>query len=107
MTTWRDLIVNKSYDHTWMTYVPVLPNELDFPEIMGLRAPLASLVLNDSEDELYTPSEMKRADDILGEVYKKANAADRYKCSFYPGPHKFDKKMQAEAFEWFDRWLKV
>src|SRR5260221_467748 len=107
MTTWRDLIVNKSYDHTWMTYVPVLANELDFPEILGLRAPLASLVLNDSEDELYTLSEMKRADDILGEVYKKANAADRYKCSFYPGPHKFDKKMQAEAFEWFDRWLKV
>jgi dienelactone hydrolase len=106
MTTWKDFIMNKSYTHTWMTYVPVLPNELDFPEILGLRAPLPSLVLNDQQDELYTLPEMKRADSILSDVYKKAGASDRYKCSYYPGPHKFDKKMQAEAFDWFDKWLK-
>jgi hypothetical protein len=63
------------------------------------------MVLNDSEDALYTLPEMKRADKILSEVYQKANASDRYKCSYYPGPHKFDANMQAEAFEWFDRWL--
>lgn len=106
MTTWRDFILNKSYTHTWMTYVPILPSELDFPEILGLRAPLATMVLNDSDDELYTLPEMKRAESILAEVFMKANAADRFKCSYYPGSHKFDKKMQAEAFEWFDRWLK-
>jgi dienelactone hydrolase len=106
MTTWKDFIINKSFTHTWMTYVPVLPNELDFPEILGLRAPLSTLVLNDADDELYTISEMNKAENILSEVFKKANAADRFKCSYYPGPHKFDKPMQAEAFEWFDRWLK-
>ncbi len=106
MTTWKDFIINKSFTHTWMTYVPVLPNELDFPEILGLRAPLPTLVLNDADDQLYTLSEMKQADKILNEVYKKAGAENRYQCSFYPGPHKFDTKMQAEAFEWFDRWLK-
>lgn len=106
MTTWKDFILHKSYTHTWMVYVPLLPNELDFPEILGLRAPLATLVLNDEEDELYTLPEMKAADTILQEVYKKAGAADRYKCSYYPGPHKFDAKMQAEAFAWFNKWLK-
>ena len=105
MTTWNDFVLNKSFTHTWMTYVPLLPNELNFPEILGLRTPLPSLVLNDEDDELYTPSEMKKADKIISEVYKKANATDRYKCSFYPGPHKFDRKMQAEAFDWFDKWL--
>ena len=105
MTTWKDFVLNKSYNHTWMVYVPLLPNELDFPEILSLRAPLPSLILNDEDDDLYTPAEMKRADKILAEVYQKAGAPDRYKCSFYPGPHKFDKKMQAEAFEWFDKWL--
>jgi hypothetical protein len=49
---------------------------------------------------------MKRADSILIDVYKKANASDRYQCSFYPGPHKFDAAMQTEAFNWFDKWLK-
>ena len=106
MTTWKDFLLNKSFTHTWMTYVPLLPNELDFPEILGLRAPLPALVLNNNEDTLFTLSEMKRADAILSEVYKKAHGEDQYKCSYYPGPHKFDANMQQEAFEWFDKWLK-
>jgi dienelactone hydrolase len=106
MTTWKDFLLNKSYTHTWMAYVPLLPNELDFPEILGLRVPLPTLVLNDSDDQLYTLPEMKRADGILREVYEKAKAADHYKCSYYPGVHKFDKQMQSEAFAWFDKWLK-
>ena len=105
MTTWRDFILNKSFTHTWMTYVPRLPDELDFPEILGLRAPNPTLVLNDNDDDLYTLPEMKRADSILREVYAKAKAEDHYRCSFYPGPHKFDLRMQAEAFNWFDKWL--
>jgi dienelactone hydrolase len=107
MTTWRDFVLNKAPNHTWMTYVPLLPNEMDFPEILGLRVPLPTMVMNDTEDELYTLEEMKRADTILQEVYQKAGAADHYKCSYYPGPHKFDKKMQADAFDWFDKWLKA
>jgi dienelactone hydrolase len=106
MTTWKDFLLNKSYTHTWMTYVPILPNELDFPEILGLRVPLPTLVLNDTDDDLYTVPGMEDADEILKEVYKKANASDRYKCSFYPGEHKFDADMQKEAFDWFDKWLK-
>lgn len=106
MSTWKDFLLNKSDMATWMTYVPLLPNELDFPEILGLRAPLPTLVLNDADDLLYTFSEMQRADQILNEVYKKANREDRYKCSFHPGPHKFDAKMQTEAFDWFDQWQK-
>jgi dienelactone hydrolase len=106
MTTWKDFILNKSFTHTWMTYVPISPNELDFPEILGLRVPLPTLVLNDADDGLYTLPEMQRADRIMNDVFKKANAADRYKCSFHPGPHKFDANMQTEAFDWFDKWLK-
>jgi len=106
MSTWNDFILYKSYTHTWMTYVPILPKELEFPEILGLRVPLPTLVLNDLEDALYTQPEMKRADSILDEVYKKAKASDHYRCSYYPGPHKFDADMQTEAFNWFDRWLK-
>ena len=105
MTTWSDLLLHKSFTHTWMIYIPLLPNELDFPDIMSLRAPLATLVLNDSGDKLFTLAEMQKADKIIQEVYTKANAKDKYKCSFYPGPHKFDKAMQSEAFAWFDRWL--
>ncbi|HTE27283.1 dienelactone hydrolase family protein [Flavitalea sp.] len=104
-TTWTDFILNRSFTHTWMTYVPLLPNELDFPEILGLRVPLPTLVLNDREDQLYTLPEMQKAESILTGVYKKAGAEDRFNCSYYPGPHKFDSDMQDEAFKWFGRWL--
>jgi len=106
MTTWNDFLLNKSFTHTWMTYVPLAPNEMEFPEILGLRIPLPTLVLNNSEDQLFTLPEMKKADSILQELYNKAAATGNYKASFYPGEHKFDVAMQEEAFSWFDKWLK-
>ena len=106
MTTWKDLVLNKSYTHTWMTYVPILPKELDLPEILGLRTPLPTMVLNNLQDDLFTLSEMNKSDNILKEVYEKTNSGDHYKCTFYPGIHKFDSAMQADAFDWFDKWLK-
>ena len=106
MTTWNDFLLNKSYTHTWMTYTPLLPKYMEFPEILGLRVPLPTLVLNNNEDPLYTLPEMRKADDILKQVYRKADAEKNYQCNFYPGGHKFDKAMQADAFDWFDKWLK-
>lgn len=106
MTTWRDFLLNVTALHTWMIYIPLLPPDLDYPEVLGLRAPLPTMVLNNNEDSLFTLPEMKRAGEMLGEVFKKAGAADHYRGSFYPGDHKFDREMQIEAFEWFDRWLK-
>ena len=105
MTTWRDCLLDKCHTHTWMLYVPRLAQYLDFPEILGLRVPSPTMVLNDSGDNLFTLPEMRRADRILREVYAKAGVPDRYRCSFHPGPHKFDLPMQREAFGWFDRWL--
>ena len=106
MTTWRDYLLNKCFTHTWMCYVPGLPRDLDYPEVLGLAVPLPVLVLNNRQDALFTMPEMERADRILAEVYKKAGAPERYRASFYDGPHKFDREMQKEAFAWFDRWLK-
>jgi dienelactone hydrolase len=106
MTTWRDFLFDKCFTHTWMVYVPLLPKDLDFPEILALRAPAATLVLNCNEDPLYTLAEMKRADAMIRETFERAGAPQRYRCSFYPGEHKFDRDMQAEAFAWFDEHLK-
>src|SRR3954454_7143939 len=106
-TTWRDFLLYKSFTHTWMTFVPLLPKDLDFPEILALRAPAATMVLNSRQDALYTLPEMQRADAMIADTFKRAQAADRYKSIFYDGGHKFDRKMQADAFDWFDRFLKT
>ena len=105
MTTWRDFCLNKSYTHTWMIYPPGLPRDLDYPEILGLRVSLPTLVQNAEHDQLYTMPEMKRADRMLSDVYKKAGVESHYQSAFYPGTHRFDLKMQAEAFTWLDTWL--
>ncbi len=106
MTTWLDFLMNKAYTHTWMTYTPLLPNYLDFPEILGLRVPLPTMTLNNNQDRLFTLSEMKKADSVLKEVFAKAGASENYKGGFYDGDHKFDVQMQNDAFDWFDQWLK-
>ncbi|MBX2817448.1 MAG: hypothetical protein KTR24_15675 [Saprospiraceae bacterium] len=106
MSTWRDFLLHKSYTHTWMLYIPMLARHLDFPDILSLRAPASTMVLNNNEDQLFSLPEMKRADAMLTEVFRKANAADRYRGKFYPGLHKFDLEMQKDAFEWFDQWLR-
>lgn len=105
MTTWKDLLLYKCYTHTWMVYIPILPNFLDFPEILGLRAPLATLVQNNNEDQLFTLSEMHRADEMLQLVFTKAGNPSVYETRFYDGPHKFDLQMQQDAFAFFDTHL--
>jgi dienelactone hydrolase len=106
MTTWREFLLDKAFTHTWMTYVPLLPRDLDFPEILALRAPLATMVLNCRQDQLYTMPEMERADRMIAETFRRANASDKYRSIYYEGGHKFDAEMQKDAFDWFDRWLK-
>ncbi|MEO9892641.1 hypothetical protein [Aurantibacter sp.] len=106
MSTWQDFLLHKAFTHTWMLYAPLLSKYIEFPELIGLRAPLPTLVLNNNQDSLYTLPEMKKADVILSSVYEKMGASEKYKANFYDGPHKFDNQMQLDAFNWFDKWLK-
>ncbi len=105
MTTWNDLVLYKNHTHTWMTYVPLLPRELDFPEILGLRAPKPTLVLHCTEDPLFTNDEVEVSRQILAEVYQRAGASEAFRLSCYEGGHKLDAPMQEEAFAWFKQWL--
>lgn len=106
MTTWRDFLVDKCFTHTWMIFTPLLPQYLDFPELLALNSNSATLVLNCVEDPLFTLPEMKRADQMLRETYDKGGDSSSYRCNFYPGGHKFDATMQKDAFTWFDQHLK-
>jgi len=106
MTTWRDFLLHKCFTHTWMTYVPRLPSELDFPELLGLRVPRPTMVQSCTEDPLYSLDQMQAADAMLADLFERCRAPQNYAGRFYPGGHKFDAAMQAEAFAWFDQHLK-
>lgn len=106
MTTWRDFVLNNCYTHTWMVYIPLLCRYMDFPEVLGIRAPLPSMVLATDQDPLFDLDEVKRAFNILEQIYAKAGSPLSFSRAIHPGPHQFDRAMQAQAFEWLDRHLK-
>jgi hypothetical protein len=106
MTTWNDMILNNCYTHTWMLYIPLLSRYMDFPEVLGMRAPLPAMVLATEEDPLFTTGEVEQALESLKQIYAKAGSPQTFSAAIHPGPHQFNTAMQAQAFEWLDRHLK-
>ena len=78
---------------------------VDLPDIAGLIAPRAVLVVNGSQDRLFALEGVKMAFDKIARCYAKAGAPDRSRCRLYDAPHEFNLDMQTEAWEWFRRWL--
>jgi dienelactone hydrolase len=106
MSTIGGLLRNNIKCHTWMLYLPHLARFLDLPDLIALMAPNALMVQYDTEDDLYTLDGQREADRRISMIYGKMGKSSDYSGRFYPGPHKFDVKMQDDAFMWFERWLK-
>ena len=105
LSTWKDFALYSGFTHTWALFVPRLARQMDFPEVLGLRVPLPSLVLACEQDPLFRREESLRAGAMLEGIYRQAGAAEALRVSRYPGEHRFSRDMQAEAFAWLDRWL--
>ncbi len=106
MSTWKDFASNICFTHTWMLYIPELPRMMDYPQILGLRAPSPAMVLATEKDPLFTLNEVKVASEKIREIYRKMGAPDNFCFKLFPGGHKFDKSMQETAFEWLNKFLK-
>jgi dienelactone hydrolase len=105
MTTWADFAMHSAFTHTWMAYIPGLPPFMDHQDILGMRAPLPSLVQASNDDPLFCRDEVRKAGEGLAAVYRKAGAPECFRMVHYDGPHRFSAAMQEDAFDWFDRWL--
>jgi acetyl esterase/lipase len=89
----------------WVHYVPGLFQECDLPDVGSLACPRALLVQQGSQDRLFPLAGMERAIARIAAVYDKAGMAGRFTGRIYDVPHRFDRAMQDEAFDWLDRWL--
>ncbi len=105
MSTWEDFLHDRVFTHTWMLYIPHCARYLDFPDILALHGPKPTLVQYDEDDPLYSLQGQRDADRRLSATFAKLGAPERYRGTFYPGPHKFDQPMQKEAFEFFKQSL--
>lgn len=107
MTTYESLMQDHLRSHTWMIYVPGQLPYLDLPDVASLNAPNPLLVLNCSQDVLFTPAGMREAEAKLQSVYSKLGQPGRFECRYYDLPHSFTVPMQNDAIAWLEKWLKV
>lgn len=87
--------------------VPGLYGQLDWPDLAGLHWPGTLMTVNGLKDELYPLEAAKDAVTKIERIFEKMGATDRYEGVFFDGPHEFNTEMQARAFEFLERSLKV
>ena len=102
MATYESLLNGALDQHTWMLYPPGWSPRADFPDIAGCRAPRPLLVQYDRHDCLFSIQGMETAHQHLKRLYTAAGNPGNYEGTFYDGDHKFDRRMQEDAFAWLE-----
>jgi dienelactone hydrolase len=105
MSTYRHLLDHHVEQHTWMFFPPGLSSFADWPDLAACRAPSPLLVQYDRDDQLFALEGMEEADRLIRDHYLRVGRPDAYEGRFYPGPHKFDRAMQVDAFNWLEERL--
>lgn len=105
MTLFHEQLRSHLRNHTWMVYTPGLFSQMDLPDVAGMHAPGALLVQQCKRDALFPLAAMEQANGRLRDIYAKAGISERFKGTVHDVPHSFGLDMQAEAFEWLERWL--
>jgi dienelactone hydrolase len=76
---------------------------LDLPDLAALIAPRSLLVINGSRDQLFPQEGVRAAFDKIEQCFRKAGVPERQQCHLYDAPHEFNRRMQADAWEWLER----
>jgi dienelactone hydrolase len=76
---------------------------LDLPDLAALVAPRSLLVINGSRDQLFPADGVKAAFEKIERCFRKAGAPERQRCRLYDAPHEFNRRMQADAWEWLEK----
>ncbi len=100
MSTYAHLLDHNVGGHTWMFFPHGWARHGDWPDLAAAAAPAPLLVQYDLDDALFTVEGMRAAHERLAARYRDAGAPGAYEGQFYPGPHTFDRPMQAAAFAW-------
>lgn len=105
MSTFAGLLDRHVGCHTWLFFPAGWARFGDWPDIAAARAPSPLLVQFTRDDPLYSRAGMQAADRRLAAHYRAAGAPRNYRGEFYPGPHHFDRVMQAAAIRWLRKEL--
>lgn len=105
MFTYEGVLDHNVIQHTWLCFPADWARYGDWSDLAACRAPSPLMVQYDLEDELFTEPAMRAAHRRIRSHYRSVGKPANYVGRFYPGPHKFDLPMQADAFAWLRRQL--
>ncbi|CCX62763.1 uncharacterized protein BN727_00897 [Bacteroides sp. CAG:598] len=86
--------------------IPALRRYLDYPHVASIACPKPTLFFNGTQDKLFPIEGVRDAYQEMEAVWKSQGASDRLVTKLWDEKHFFNKEMQKETLEFFDRWLK-
>lgn len=86
--------------------IPALRRYLDYPHVASIACPKPTLFFNGTHDKLFPIEGVRDAYQEMETVWKSQGASDRLVTKLWDEKHFFNKEMQKETLEFFDRWLK-
>lgn len=85
--------------------IPALRRYLDYPHVASIACPKPTLFFNGTQDKLFPIEGVRDAYREMEAVWKSQGASDHLVTKLWDEKHFFNKEMQKETLEFFDRWL--
>lgn len=85
--------------------IPALRRYLDYPHVASIACPKPTLFFNGTRDKLFPIEGVRDAYREMEAVWKSQGASDHLVTKLWDEKHFFNKEMQKETLEFFDRWL--
>lgn len=86
--------------------IPGIRRYMDYPHVASIACPKPSLFFNGTRDKLFPVEGVKDAYAEMEIVWKSQQAKDKLVTKIWDEQHFFNKSMQKETLDFFDKWLK-
>lgn len=86
--------------------IPGLRRYLDYPHTASIACPKPALFFNGTKDKLFPVEGVQDAYAVIRSVWESQKATDRLVTKIWEEKHFFNREMQKETLEFFDKWLK-
>lgn len=86
--------------------IPGLRQYMDYPHIASLACPKPTLFINGTEDKLFKIPGVKKAFNIMRNVWESQGAGNKFEAELWPIPHSCGVEAQQRVLDFFDNHLK-
>lgn len=86
--------------------IPGLRRYMDYEHVAAIACPKPSLFFNGKNDKLFPVKYVEQSYESLKRTWKNQKAEDRLITKIWDEKHYFNKEMQKETLDFFNRWLK-